>query len=273
MTKQKDDNNLVLELSCNVCLNRCFLSSTKREINNTYVGCEGVAADEEFALREILGITSGGCYYKKDLEDAVSRLFDTGWYRHVCMRFVAQPGGTLTLTVVTEDASYSGISSFQFINVRPESHGIHYNFAQKREEGGVLCHKIPFSARSLLPKSIQTEISGMLQTTGKVPQTTLRFIQESIENWYHSRGYVYAKVTNFRNSNGGALQCHVAEGNITQLSVLCEDEFGQCMQCHTNTDVIVGKLPLAVICSANSRFGYILLLCEIKLIFHVATLD
>lgn len=224
------------------------------------MGCEGVAADEEFALREILGISPGGCYSKKDLEDAVSRLVNTGWYRHVCMRFVAHPGGALTLTVFTEDASYSGISSFQFINVRPESHGIVYNIARKRE-GGVLRHKIPFSARSLLPKSIQTEISRMLQTSGKVSQTTLRFIQERIENWYHSHGYVYAKVTNFRNSSTGALQSHVTEGNITQLSVSCEDEFGQCMQCHTNTDVIVGKLPLAVIFSANSNFCFILLLC------------
>ncbi|KAG0599508.1 hypothetical protein M758_12G157500 [Ceratodon purpureus] len=191
------------------------------------INVEGMKLDEDFAPYEVLGFDVGTRYSKSDIMKARSRLLDTGWYKSVTIRWVADSEDAIKLVVLTEDAVYSEVSSFQCVNVSSRSiQAVH--------------------PPCLLPKSIQGDITTMLQAKERPTKQTLSDVQEKIEQWYHDQGYVCAKVKGFRSSEAGVLECHVDEGIITNISVSCEDETGHPIACHTNNDIILESLPKAV---------------------------
>lgn len=173
--------------------------------------------DEDFAPYEVLGFTVGSRYSRSEIMEAESRLLATGWYKSVTMRWVAGSEDTIQLVVLTEDAGYNKLSSF---NV-----------------GSPSC---------LLPRSIQSDVTTMLQAKENPSKQTLSDVQEKVERWYHDQGYVCAKVTGFRISEAGALECHVDEGIVTSISVSCEDETGQPTGCYTKKEIVLDALPRAV---------------------------
>jgi len=179
--------------------------------------------EEDFALYEILGFAPGTRLRKSDIMEAKSKLMATGWYKTVYIRWVAGSGDALKLVVLTEDAVYNNLSSFQSIN------GVH-----------------PWGNECLLPKSVQRDITTILQRTEKATKQTLSDIQDRVESWYYNQGYIYAKVKGFRTSETGVLECNVDEGIISQISVSCEDEAGQPIACYTNNEIILESLPKAV---------------------------
>lgn len=181
---------------------------------------------EDFAPYEILGFTPGTRLRKSDIMEAKSQLLATGWYRTVNISWVAQSGDAIKLVVLTEDAVYNNLSSFQCVNVQPLGSD--------------------FSPRCLLPQSIQRKITAMLQSKETATKQTLSDIQENIESWYYTQGYVYAKVKGFRTSETGVLECNVDEGIVSQISVSCEDEAGQPVACYTNNEIVLESLPEAV---------------------------
>jgi outer membrane protein assembly factor BamA len=183
--------------------------------------------EEDSAPYEVLGIMVGHQYRKVDLEDALSRLLSTGWYEIVNMQWVAHSRGGIILIVTVKDATYSKVSSFQCINISP------------RLLTGAISETTRLRKRivspCLLPGCIQQEITTTLQKCKEVSKSTLYDIQERIENWYHNKGYTYAKVKSFQNSEAGVLECHVDEGVITDVSVSCEDDWQQPTHCNTGT--------------------------------------
>lgn len=203
--------------------------------------------DEDFAPYDILGFTVGTRYRKSDIMKAKSHLLTTGWYKSVDVRWVADSEDAIKLVVLTEDAVYR-VSSFQCVNVS----------SQRMKTAHPPC---------LLPKSIQCDITTMLRAKEKPSKQTLSEVQEKIERWYHDQGYVYANVKSFRNSEAGALECHVDEGIITSISVSCEDGTGQTTACHTNSDIMLESLPRAVSFSAHC-FHFTSLVDMVTLIFQ-----
>ena len=194
--------------------------------------------DEDFAPYEILGFAVGTRYTRSDVMKAESELMATGWYTSVNVRWVADSEDAIKLVVLTEDAVYNRVSSFQCMNA-----------LDSRSVGEVY-------PPCLLPKGIQRDITTMLQAQEKPSRQTLRDIQEKVERWYHNQGYLYAKVKGFRNSEAGALECHVDEGIITNISVICEDEAGQPAACHTSEDIILETLPRAVSFFSSPLFPF-----------------
>jgi hypothetical protein len=67
----------------------------------------------------------------------------------------------------------------------------------------------------------------------------LSTIQESTKGWYHNHGYPYAKVNSFGGLGTNKLQCHIVEGKITQLVLLCEDDSKEPTNCCTRNEVIL----------------------------------
>lgn len=195
--------------------------------------------EEDPAPYEVLGITVGDQYRKVDLEDALSRLLSTGWYEIANMRWVAHSGGDIKLIVTVKDAMFSAVSSFQCINISPQL------ITGAISETTRLRKRIVYPP-CLLPGCIQQEITTMLQKCEEVSKSTLYDIQERIENWYHKKGYTYAKVKGFKNSEAGVLECHVDEGIITEVSMSCEDNWQQPTHCNTTTDIILERVPFAV---------------------------
>lgn len=193
--------------------------------------------EEDSAPYEVLGITVGNQYRKVELEDALSRLLNTGWYEIANMQWVAHSGGGIKLIVNVKDATYGKVSSFQCINISPQL------LTGAISETTRLRKRI---SPCLLPGCIQHEIMTTLQKCKEVSKRTLYDIQERIENWYHDKGYTYAKVKSFQNSEAGVLECHVDEGVITEVSVSCEDDWQQPTHCNTSTDIILERVPFAV---------------------------
>jgi outer membrane protein assembly factor BamA len=177
--------------------------------------------DEDFAPYEVLGFTVGSRYSRSEIMEAESRLLATGWYKSVTMRWVAGSEDAIQLVVVTEDAVYSKVSSFNVGS--PSMH-----------------------PPCLLPRSIQTDVTTMLLAKENPSKQTLSDVQEKVERWYHDQGYVCAKVKGFQVSEAGALECHVDEGIVTSISVSCEDEAGQPTGCYTKKEIVLEALPKAV---------------------------
>lgn len=184
----------------------------------------GMELEDDFAPYQILGFPPGTRLTKSDITEAKAKLMATGWYKTVNIHWVATSADAIKLVVLTETAIYPNLSSFQCIN------GVQLR--------GNQC---------LLPKSIQRDITAMLQRKEKATKQTLSDIQNRVESWYHNQGYVFAKVKGFRTSElTGVLECEVDEGVISRISVSCEDETGQPKACYTNNEIISESLPEAV---------------------------
>jgi len=192
--------------------------------NVTYVA--GMELEDDFAPSQILGFTRGTHLTKSDITEAKAKLMATGWYKAVNIHWVATSEDAIKLVIQTETAIYPNLSSFQCMN-------------------GV---QLRGTNRCLLPKSIQRDITTMLQRKEKATtKQTLSDIQNRVESWYHNQGYVFAKVKGFRASEStGVLECEVDEGMISRISVSCEDEAGQPIACYTSNEIISESLPKAV---------------------------
>jgi len=89
-------------------------------------------------------------------------------------------------------------------------------------------------------------MTKILHMSAKLLAIMLSTTQEIVEGWYHSHGYPYAKVKSFECLGTKKLQCHIVEGKITWLVLLCEDDSEEPTNYYTRKEVILQELPLAI---------------------------
>jgi hypothetical protein len=150
-------------------------------------------------------------------------------------------GNGIVLIVMVKDVHYTAVVAFHRMNV-----GLGYGNTIGNDEGNDRELAWSIGIPWLFPKNMDTHMTKMLQMSPKLLAITLSTIQGMVEGWYHNHGYPYAKVKNFWGLGTKKLQCHIVEGKITWLVLLCEDDSRKPTNCCTRKEVILRELPLVI---------------------------